>query len=106
MPRLSGTGRRLLLYQGCIAACDAALVAAGMRVEGDEGAHVLRLRTTIELLGLDEELGAALEDARRVRAGSAHMAGLVFDDQVDEARDATARLIAAVDEFVANEQDG
>src|SRR4051812_47282035 len=53
---VSGAGRQLLLYQACVAACDAGLRAAGYTVEGSEGGHALRFDATAEHLGLDEDL--------------------------------------------------
>ncbi len=97
---LTGTSPQLLLYQSAICSCDAALVAAGMKVDGSEGGHVLRLTETARLLALDPDLLDALDEARQVRGGSAYQAGFVLEDQVDDASDAARRLIEEVERFV------
>mgnify|MGYP000241636170 CR=1 FL=1 len=99
---VSSTSRQLLLYQSCISACDAALIAAGMTVDGSDGGHVLRLEKTTQLLSLDSGLSDALDEARQVRGGSAYQAGFVLDDQVSDASEAAHRLIDEVARFVDN----
>jgi hypothetical protein len=101
--QVSGTGRQLLLYQSCLAACDAALVAVGQKVEGDEGGHALRLSETAGLLSLDDELAELLDDARRIRAGSAYRAGVVFEHELEDAKEAARRLLSEVERFIADQ---
>jgi hypothetical protein len=100
---ISDTGRQLVLYHACLAACDAALIAVGRKVEGAEGGHALRLRETAALLGLDEDLVDALDDARGIRAGSAYRAGVVLRHQVSAASEAAAQLIVEVEQFVSRQ---
>jgi len=100
---LSGTSRQLLLFQACLAACDAALLAAGWRVEGAEGGHILRLRETAKLLDLDDALLDELDEVRLVRGDSAYRAGLVMDHQVEDAAEVTQRLLDEVERFVAGD---
>lgn len=97
---VSDAGRQLLLYQACVAACDAGLQAAGFKVEGSDGGHVLRFEATVEHLDLPEDLLERLHDAREVRGGSAYQAGVVFDDQVDATAEAAAQLLEAVSAFI------
>jgi hypothetical protein len=101
--KVSDTGRQLLLYQACLAACDAALVAAGKKVEGSDGGHVLRLRETARLLHLAREVVDLLETAREVRAGSAYAAGFVVQDDLADTNEAAELLIAEVDRFISDQ---
>jgi hypothetical protein len=100
---ISDTGRQFLLYQSCLAACDAALIASGRKVEGSDGGHALRLRETARLLNLDEELVELLETAREVRAGSAYAAGFVLENDLAETSEASQLLIAEVNRFISDQ---
>jgi len=99
---LRATSRQLLYYQGVLAACDAALLWQGYRVQGVDGGHSLRLQKAAEVLGLDEGLLDDLDDARQIRAGSAYRAGLVTDDDLADTEDAAHRLLDAAAELVSS----
>jgi hypothetical protein len=101
---LRATGRQLLLFQACLAACDAGLIAVGYKVEGSDGGHVLRFDATVEHLGLDAELLDELHNAREVRTGSAYRAGLAFDEQADATAETAKRLLAAVAALVESRE--
>jgi len=102
---LSGTSRQLLLYQSCIAACDAALVAVGKAIEGSEGAHALRFDEATTIMSLDDDLLDALNAARQIRGGSAYRAGVVTSEDVADAADTTDQLLAEVEMFVDQASD-
>lgn len=97
---VSDTGRQFLLYQSCLAACDAALIASGRKVEGSEAGHAIRLKETARLLRLDEELVELLEIAREVRAGSAYAAGFILRNDLADTHEAAQLLIAEVERFI------
>lgn len=102
---VSGAGRQLLLYQACVAACDAGLRAAGFTVEGSDGGHVLRFDETAERLGLGEDLLERLHDARDVRGGSAYAAGVVFEEQAGATKETADELLEAVARFIEEQAD-
>ena len=99
---VSDTGRELLLHQASVAACDAVLAVAGVRVVGDEGGHALRLSETVSRLGLDEDVADALTTTRRLRNASAYGAGIVIGHQVEESGEAVDHLIEAVTLFMGD----
>jgi hypothetical protein len=101
---LSGESRSVLLHNAVISAADAIRQAAGLRVSGGEGAHQLRIETALaQLQDETEELLDRLEASRSRRNEASYHAMLVPDASIDEAREATAELIALAEGFIASE---
>lgn len=91
--------RQVLLHNAAIAACDCVLAAEGFEIRGSDGGHRLRLDKAAELLGGDlEDLFDRLDSVRMTRAEASYRAGLVPDDDVEEA-------VVAVTELVGHAED-
>lgn len=98
---LSNESRQVLLHQAAICACDAVLLAAGLRVTTGDRAHALRLEQALHALpGPTDDLFEALDDARAVRVHASYQAGLVARASVDDAADATRELFARAEELL------
>jgi hypothetical protein len=100
---LSGESRSVLLHNAVISAADAILQAVGLRVSGGEGAHQLRIETALaQLPDETDELLDRLEASRSRRNEASYAAMLVPQASLDEAREATAELIALATGFVSD----
>jgi hypothetical protein len=94
----------VLLHQAAISAADVILQAAGLRVSGGDGSHQLRLTTAIERLDRDTgDLLERLDASRWARNEASYGAMPVAEASVEEAREATAELIALAAELVDSE---
>ena len=100
---LSAESRSVLLHNAVIATTTAILQAAGLRVSGGDGAHQLRIASALAQLPQDtDELLDRLEASRSRRNEASYAAMLVPQASVEEAREATAELIALAEEFVGS----
>lgn len=98
---LSGESRSVLLHNAVISAADAILQAVGLRVSGAERAHQLRIETALaQLPDETDDLLDRLEASRSRRNEASYAAMLVPQVSIEEAREATAELIALATEFV------
>ncbi|HEY7933526.1 MAG TPA: hypothetical protein VID48_06850 [Solirubrobacteraceae bacterium] len=101
---LSAESRAVLLHNASVSASDAILRAAGLRVTSGDGAHQLRLETALDELGQDTgELMERLDASRWARNEASYAAMAVAGATIEEAREATAELIALATEFVGTE---
>lgn len=99
--KLSAESRSVLLHNAAVSAADAILQAAGLRITSGDGAHQLRLETALAQLPDDtDDLLDRLEASRSRRNEASYAAMLVPQASVDEAREATAELIALARDFV------
>jgi len=90
-------------HNAVISAADAILQAVGLRVSGGEGAHQLRIETALAQLPDEaDELLDRLEASRSRRNEASYAAMLVPQASLDEAREATAELIALATGFVSD----
>jgi hypothetical protein len=98
---LSNESRQVLLHQAAICACDAILLARGLRVSVGERGHLVRLERALdELPGSTDELLEALDAARSQRVEASYRATPVAGASVDDAAEATSELFARAEEFV------
>jgi hypothetical protein len=101
---LSAESRSVLLHNAAVTAADAILQAAGLRVTGGDGAHQLRIETALAELPHDtDELLDRLEASRSRRNEASYAAMLVPQASIEEAREATAELIALAEDFIGFE---
>lgn len=101
---LSSESRSVLLHNAVVSAADAILQAAGLRVSGGDGAHQLRIETALaQLEDETDELIDRLEASRSRRNEASYRAMLVPDASIDEAREATAEIIALAEDFIGSE---
>ncbi|HEX7245207.1 MAG TPA: hypothetical protein VF245_06530 [Solirubrobacterales bacterium] len=90
---LSTESRQVLLHQATICACDAILLAAGLRVSVGERGHVLRLETALNQLPEDtSDLFEALDASRAMRVEASYRALPVPAASADDAEEATREL--------------
>jgi hypothetical protein len=100
---ISNEGRVLLLHQAAICACDAILLAVGLRVSVGDRAHVLRLQTALEQLAGDTtELLEALDVSRAIRVEASYRRLVVPDATAGDAEEATRELYARAEELLAS----
>jgi hypothetical protein len=98
---LSNESRQVLLHQAAICACDAILLAAGLRVSAGDRAHVLRLQRALdELPGPTDDLFEALDAARVIRVDASYRATPVASASVDDAAEAAHELYARTAELL------
>jgi hypothetical protein len=101
---LSSESRSVLLHNAVISAADAVLQAAGLRVSGGDGAHQLRIETALaQLPDETDDLLDRLDASRSRRNEASYAAMLVPEASIEEAREATAELIALATEFVGSD---
>ena len=101
VPPLSNESRQLLLHQAALCACDAILLAAGLRVAGGDRGHIVRLERALdELPGPTDDLLEALDAARARRVEASYQALPVPGASVDDAAEATHELYARAEEVV------
>lgn len=100
---MSAESRSVLLHNAVVAAADAILQATGRRVSGGEGAHQLRIETALAQLPHDtDDLIDRLEASRSRRNEASYAARLVPDASLEEAREATAELIALAEGLIGS----
>jgi hypothetical protein len=98
---LSNGSRQILLHQAAICACDAVLLAKGLRVSSGDRAHILRFERALdELPGPTDELLEALDAARAMRVDASYQAMPVASASVDDAAEATRELYARTEELL------
>lgn len=101
---IGAESRSVLLHNAVIAAADAILQAAGLRVSGGEGAHQLRIESALAQISRDtDELLDRLEASRSRRNEASYAAMLVPQASIEEAREATAELLVLAGEFVGSD---
>lgn len=100
---ISAQSASILLHNAAVAACDAILQAAGLRVTSGNGAHVLRLKAALARLPEHtDELFDALDAARDRRNEASYHAGLVAQASLDDAREATTLVVALAESYLAD----
>ena len=98
---LSNESRQILLHQGAIYACDAILLAKGLRVSAGDRAHILRFERALgELPGSTTELLEALDAARAIRVNASYQAVPVAGASVDDAAEATRELYLLAEQLL------
>ena len=98
---LSNESRQILLHQAAICACDAILLAKGLRVSAGDGSHILRFERAVgEPPGATSELLEALDAARAIRVNASYQATPVAGASVDDAAEATRELYALTEELL------
>jgi hypothetical protein len=91
---LSAESQAVLLHNAAISACDAILLADGLRVTSGDGAHLVRLEAALEQIDGDtEELLERLDASRSRRNEASYAAGFVPKASVAEAQEATDELL-------------
>lgn len=104
-PSVSRESRQVLLHNAAIAACDCVLAAEGFEIEGSEGGHRLRLTKAEELLGGKlEDLFDRLDSVRMTRADASYRAGLVPEDDVEEAMLAVTELVRHAEDLLGSKR--
>lgn len=94
-------GKQILLWQACLSAVDAILLAAGRRVTGGEGAHAVRLRESQAELGGDHlDLFERLDGHRQLRHGASYHFEMVSDAETETTREDAKRLLEVARRFV------
>jgi hypothetical protein len=100
---ISNEGRVLLLHQAAICACDAILLAVGLRVSVGDRAHVLRLQTALEQLpGDTTELLEALDVSRAIRVEASYRRFVVPEATAGDAEEATRELYGLAEGVLAS----
>lgn len=101
LPGLRPESRVILLHNATLAACDAILQSVGLRVTSGDGAHLLRIETSLDQLDQDtEELLESLDASRERRNEASYAALYVAEASAAEAHEATAELIELARGFV------
>jgi hypothetical protein len=98
---VSNESRQILLHQAAICACDAILLAKGLRVSNGDRAHLLRLERALgQLPGPTDELLEALDAARARRVEASYHAQPLASASVEDAAEATRELYARTEELL------
>lgn len=100
----TAASRQVLLHSAAVCACDAVLLAAGLRVTAGDRSHVIRLDKATELLDADDLLDR-LDDARLRRNESSYGAAMPAAEDVAEAIEVTQELLDRASAFVADAMD-
>ena len=98
---MTASGRQILLWQACMSAMEAVLLAAGRRVTGGDGSHVLRLEETQRRMGTEHlDLFERLDTHRELRHEASYPLGVVSENETETTRQDAERLLEAARHFV------